>query len=36
MHKRLNEFHKKLIKLKGVNPQTKAKKDLQAKCWRYF
>ena len=22
MHKKLNDFHKKIIKLKGVNPQT--------------
>ena len=31
MHKRLNDFHKKIIKLKGVNPQTEANKDLKAK-----
>ena len=31
LHKRLNDFHKKLIKLKGINPQTKANEDLKAK-----
>ena len=31
MHKRLNDFHKKCIKLKGVNPQTKANEDLKEK-----
>ena len=31
MHKRLNDFHKKFIKLKSVNPQTEANKDLRAK-----
>ena len=31
MHKRLKDFHKKFIKLKGVNPQTEANKDLKAK-----
>ena len=31
MHNRLNDFHKICIKLKGVNPQTKANEDLKAK-----
>ena len=31
LHKRLNDFHKNFIKLKGVNPQTKANEDLKAK-----
>ena len=31
MPKRLNDFHKRVIKLKGVNPQTKANQDLKAK-----
>ena len=31
MHKILNDFHKKFIKLKGVNTQTEANKDLKAK-----
>ena len=31
MHKRLNDFHKKFIRLKGVNPQTKSNEDLKAK-----
>ena len=31
MHKRLNDFHKRCIKLEGVNPQTKANEDLKAK-----
>ena len=31
MHKRLNDFHKKFIKLKGVNPQTKVNEDVKAK-----
>ena len=31
MHKILNDFHKKFIKLKGVNPQPKANEDLNAK-----
>ena len=31
MHKRLNDFHKKFIRLEGVNPQTKSNEDLKAK-----
>ena len=31
MHKRLNDFHKKTIKFKGVDPQTEANEDLKAK-----
>ena len=31
MHKRLNDFHKKPIKLKGVNPPTEVNKNLKAK-----
>ena len=31
MPKRLNDFHKRVIKLKGVNSQTKANQDLKAK-----
>ena len=31
MHKRLNDFHKKLIKLESVNLQTEANNDLKAK-----
>ena len=31
MHKKLNDFHKKIIKLKGFNPQTKANENTK-KC----
>ena len=31
MHKKLSEFHKKFTRLKNVNPQTEANKDLKAK-----
>ena len=31
MHKKLSEFHKKFTKLKSVNPQAEANKDLKAK-----
>ena len=31
MHKKLNDFHKKLTKFKNVNPQAKENEDLKAK-----
>ena len=33
MHKKLNDFYKKFIKLKNVSPQTKTNKDLKEKIF---